>query len=95
MSEDLIEKMCEAYTERRVSSRNRASMGECIAAALAILSKPENISDEMISAAMTDQAKDDEGTFPMLMDLIDFSGENKTRTVIRSAIAAAIGSLLK
>ncbi len=56
----------------------------------ALLWLADNVSDEMVRAASADRAKDDEGQFQPLCDLIDFSGENKTRTVLKSAIAAAI-----
>ena len=56
----------------------------------ALLFLADNVSDEMVRSASEDRAKDDEGQFQPLADLIDFSGENKTRTVIKSAIAAAI-----
>ena len=51
---------------------------------------PTTPTPEMVRAAIESQATDDEGTFPPLLDLIDFSGENKTRTVIRAALTAAI-----
>ena len=44
----------------------------------------------MISAALCSVASDDEGSFPCLLDLLDFSGENKAVTVIREALRAAI-----
>jgi len=42
----------------------------------------------ILSAMATSKARDGEGTFPMLMDLIDFSGENKTHTVLKAAYVA-------
>lgn len=50
----------------------------------------EGALDEMVRAAIESKAADDEGTFLPLGDLIDFSGENKTRTVVRLAIRAAL-----
>lgn len=47
---------------------------------------------EVISAMATSSAKDDEGDFPPLMDLLDFSGENKLHTVLRAAYRAALDS---
>jgi len=47
---------------------------------------------EMVSAMASSSAVDDEGQFPLLMDLLDFSGENKTHTVIRAAYAAMLAS---
>ena len=57
-------------------------------AGLAII--PTQPTDEMVRAAAESKASDDEGEFRPLCDLIDFSGENKTRTVIRAALTAAI-----
>lgn len=48
------------------------------------------ITEAMISAAIESRAKDDEGDFPALGELIDFSGENKTRCVVRRALEAAL-----
>lgn len=48
----------------------------------------------MIRAAIESRAKDDEGAFESLGDLIGFSGENKTRTVVRCALEAALASEL-
>ncbi len=53
---------------------------------------PLEITTKMISAALTSQAKDDEGVFPLLMDILDFSGQNKAQTVIREALTAAIAA---
>jgi hypothetical protein len=41
-----------------------------------------------IRAASESQAKDDECHYDSLGDLIGFSGENKTRTVVLAALAA-------
>lgn len=46
------------------------------------------VSDAAIRAASESVARDDEGEFQPLGDLIGFSGENKTRTVLRAALAA-------
>jgi hypothetical protein len=53
---------------------------------------PVEPTQEAISAAMTSKARDDEGEFPPLMDLIDFSGENAARAVVRAALRAAIAA---
>jgi len=37
----------------------------------------------IVSAMLCSKARDDEGEFPLLMDLIDFSGENKNRAMMR------------
>jgi hypothetical protein len=44
----------------------------------------------MISAMSCSKARDAEGEFPALMDLIDYSGENKTHAVLRAAYAAML-----
>ena len=46
----------------------------------------------MISAMMTSTARDDEGAFPMLMDHLDYSGENKSHTVLKAAYRAMIAA---
>jgi len=46
--------------------------------------------DAQLRAMSASRARDDEGDFPALMDLIDYSGENKTRAVLRAAYTAAI-----
>ena len=46
----------------------------------------------MITAMSTSKAKDSEGEFPMLLDLIDYSGENKTYTVLKAAYAAMLAA---
>lgn len=47
---------------------------------------------EMISAMACSKARDDEGEFPLLLDLIDFSGENKTHTVLKAAYRAMLAA---
>jgi hypothetical protein len=46
----------------------------------------------MIRAASESRAVDDEGEFESLGDLLNFSGENKTHTVIRAALRAALAA---
>jgi len=53
---------------------------------------PLEPSKEIISAMASSQARDDEGNFPALLDLLDFSGENATRTVLRKAWSEAIAA---
>ena len=48
------------------------------------------ITSAMVSAAIESRAKDDEGEFQSLGDLIGFSGDNKTRCVVRRALEAAL-----
>lgn len=49
----------------------------------------------MERAALESRARDDEGEFPPLTDLLDFSGQNKSYTVIREALGAALRALTK
>lgn len=46
----------------------------------------------IIKAMSESHAVDDEGEFPSLCDLIDFSGENKTRAAIKAAYCAAVAA---
>lgn len=54
----------------------------------------ENIPDDAIYAAMDAMQnvviEDDEGEFPRLFDLLDYSGENKARTVTHGLASAAV-----
>lgn len=50
------------------------------------------VTHEMISAALCSNARDDEGEFPWLIDILDFSGENKARAVVRAALEAALAA---
>ena len=52
--------------------------------------RPIEVTHEMVRAAAESVAVDDEGAFLPLGDLLDFSGENKTRTVVRAALVAAL-----
>lgn len=47
---------------------------------------------EIVCAMSESQARDAEGLFPTMRDLIDFSGENKTHAVLIAAYAAAISA---
>jgi len=49
----------------------------------------------IIRAMAESRARDDEGEFEPLMDLIDFSGENKTYTVLAQAWRDAIDAILR
>jgi hypothetical protein len=53
------------------------------------------VTHEMIRAAAESRAKDDEGEFEPLMDLLGFSGQNKTHTVIHAALVAATEAALR
>lgn len=49
----------------------------------------------MERAALESKARDDEGEFSSLSDLLDFSGQNKSYTAIREALSAALRALTK
>jgi hypothetical protein len=51
---------------------------------------PIKPTDAMLKAMAESRATDDEGIFPAMLDLLDFSGENKTRTVLEAAYVAAL-----
>lgn len=44
----------------------------------------------IIKAMAESRAVDDEGEFPLMVDLLDFSGENKARTALEAAYIAAV-----
>jgi len=46
----------------------------------------------MLKAMAESRAVDDEGEFPAMLDLLDFSGENKIRTVLEAAYVAALAA---
>lgn len=53
------------------------------------------VRDDAPTKAMAEsRATDDEGQFEPLCDLIGFSGENKTRTVLRQAWADGVRAIL-
>jgi hypothetical protein len=56
---------------------------------------PIEPTQEMIAAMSTSKAKDSEGEFPMLLDLIDYSGENKTCAVLKASYAAMLAAAPK
>ncbi len=53
---------------------------------------PLEPTQEIISAMACSQARDDEGLQLTLMDLIGFSGENKTHTLLKAAYRDAIAA---
>ncbi len=89
---DIVKGMVPAYNNAwtHIPEFDEIEVGQLKAMRAALLWLAANVSDEMVRSASADRAKDDEGQFQALEDLIDFSGENKTRTVIKSAISAAI-----
>ena len=54
---------------------------------------PIEPTQEMITAMSASKAKDSEGEFPMLLDLIDYSGENKTHAVLKAAYVAMLAAV--
>lgn len=53
---------------------------------------PREPNHAIISAMACSRAVDDEGEFVPMLDLLGFSGENKTHTVLRAAYNAAISA---
>ena len=47
---------------------------------------------KMIAAMSCSAALDNDGTFPALMDLINFSGDHKTRLVLGAAYTAMLAA---
>lgn len=61
-------------------------------AAIATLREPTHA----ITRAMAEScATDDEGEFPIMLDLLDFSGENKAHTVLAQAWRDGIDAVLR
>lgn len=48
------------------------------------------IVEQMADAMRAAVIRDDEGEFPRLFDLLDCSGENKSRTIVRGLASAAL-----
>ena len=53
---------------------------------------PKEPTHAMIRAMSESRAKDDEGEFPCISELLGFSGENKTHSVLRSAYRAMLAA---
>ncbi len=53
---------------------------------------PDALVDKVATAIRASRAKDDEGEFECLGDLLGFSGENKTLTVSRCAARSALAA---
>ena len=82
----------EADHERRVLSRlTTAPAMDVQQAARVLLDYMPNYAME--KAALESKAVDDEGEFQSLSDLLDFSGQNKSYTVVREALCAALRAL--
>ena len=56
------------------------------------VSVPIEPTTKIISAMASSKALDDEGYFPALVDLINYSGENKNHTVLKAAYKAMIAA---
>ena len=78
------------YTWQQACQSCRASIKPVIPDGWQLV--PIEPTHEMISAMSCSEAIDDEGKFPALMDLIDFSGENKTHSVLKAAYAAMLAA---
>ena len=85
----LLGMACE-YTRKLEPCSDLSGFDQTSAMKAALLWLADNVPFEMIRAAIEDRAEDDEQTYAALGDLIDFSGEAKTHTVVKSAIAAAL-----
>jgi hypothetical protein len=53
---------------------------------------PVEPTNAMVKAMSESKARDDEGEFPAMFDLLDFSGENKTHTVLKAAYKAMLSA---
>jgi Lar family restriction alleviation protein len=53
---------------------------------------PLHPTSAMLKAMSESRATDDEGEYPSMLDLLDFSGENKTRTALKAAYVAALSA---
>jgi hypothetical protein len=53
---------------------------------------PLHPTSSMLKAMAESRASDDEGEYPAMLDLMDFSGENKTHTALRAAYVAALSA---
>lgn len=67
----------------------RETATAAIAAVLDAMAEPTHA---MERAALESVAVDDEGAFPSMLDMLDCSGENKSRTIIRAALKAAVAA---
>ena len=65
---------------------------EATAAIAAVLDAMAEPTHAMERAALESVAVDDEGAFPSMLDMLDCSGENKSRTIIRAALKAAVAA---
>ena len=74
----------------RAIEREVAAQAGQVAAPGDFVLMPKEPSHLMIAAMACSQAKDDEGEFPSMLDLLDFSGENKAHAVLKAAYHAAV-----
>lgn len=85
---------CAIYGENNLEGLGDTAgiMKQRVKSAIMMLREPTH----SITRAMAEsRARDDEGQFEPLMDLIDFSGQNKTHTVLAQAWRDAIDAILK
>jgi glycerol kinase len=90
MIEMVARAICEADCGR-VTEDELARCTELARAALEAMCEPTH---EIIKAMAESRARDDEGEFPPVCDLIDYSGENKRYTVLKQAWRDGIGAAL-
>ena len=86
--EEVIELALSALTAHPAPAPEQPSVQE--AARVLLGAMPNYV---MERAALESRADDDEGPFESLSDLLNFSGQNKSYTVIREAICAALRAL--
>ena len=100
----LVEALSDVPRDTVLGQSGYASEARSIRAALSTLSAdairqgegwrlvPVEPTHRMIRAAAESVARDDEGAFEPVMDLLGFSGENKTYTVLRQLLTDAIAA---
>jgi len=98
---EIIERAAQAYAEatgyyvqfhRGLSSPSADKIREGMRAAIEAMCEP---TDAILRALASSRATDDEGEFPPVCDLLDFSSENKMRTVLRQMWMDGIDAALK
>jgi hypothetical protein len=58
----------------------------------ALVSLPTEPTPQMINAMLASKANADEDSLPPLMDILDFSGENKSRAVVTAVYRAVVAT---
>lgn len=85
---------CAIYGEENLEGLGDVAgiMKQRVKSAIATLREPIHA----ITRAMAEsRAHDDEGEFPIMLDLLDFSGENKAHTVLAQAWRDGIDAVLR